>query len=340
MRGKGICNHLLYCLIGITPAYAGKSTFFPLCNSIRRDHPRLCGEKVKTFLLSRGAWGSPPPMRGKVPISLRLYLLVRITPAYAGKRQVLTCPARVSRDHPRLCGEKLDKITEQDYADGSPPPMRGKGTRCDCGERVLRITPAYAGKSEKEKKQTRQSEDHPRLCGEKEFCYEFFSPYQGSPPPMRGKAENLDKRIRANGITPAYAGKRETSSEDILLSQDHPRLCGEKLGYVAYFIPIKGSPPPMRGKVLTGLINRLLVRITPAYAGKSLAVGALWIHDKDHPRLCGEKVTIRKSGKYRIGSPPPMRGKAGMIKYSDVIHRITPAYAGKRNSANSFFSAL
>ena len=25
-----------------------------------------------------------------------------------------------------------------------------------------------------------------------------------------------------------------------------------------------------------------------------------------------------------------MRGKAGMIKYSDVIHRITPAYAGKR----------
>ena len=24
-----------------------------------------------------------------------------------------------------------------------------------------------------------------------------------------------------------------------------------------------------------------------------------------------------------------MRGKAGMIKYSDVIHRITPAYAGK-----------
>ena len=28
-----------------------------------------------------------------------------------------------------------------------------------------------------------------------------------------------------------------------------------------------------------------------------------------------------------------MRGKAGMIKYSDVIHRITPAYAGKSFNA-------
>ena len=32
-----------------------------------------------------------------------------------------------------------------------------------------------------------------------------------------------------------------------------------------------------------------------------------------------------------------MRGKAGMIKYSDVIHRITPAYAGKRQNFDFFF---
>ena len=45
----------------------------------------------------------------------------------------------------------------------------------------------------------------------------------------------------------------------------------------------------MRGKVFRAAPADGLKRITPAYAGKSLGVGVLWIHDKDHPRLCGEK---------------------------------------------------
>ena len=45
--------------------------------------------------------------------------------------------------------------------------MRGKATSCGIADTRPGITPAYAGKREKEKKQTRQSEDHPRLCGEK-----------------------------------------------------------------------------------------------------------------------------------------------------------------------------
>ena len=45
----------------------------------------------------------------------------------------------------------------------------------------------------------------------------------------------------------------------------------------------------MRGKVSPFRQFLHLSRITPAYAGKSLTVGVLWIHDKDHPRLCGEK---------------------------------------------------
>ncbi len=46
----------------------------------------------------------------------------------------------------------------------------------------------------------------------------------------------------------------------------------------------------MRGKEQNGKSTYLSLRITPAYAGKSLAVGVLWIHDEDHPRLCGEKM--------------------------------------------------
>ena len=49
--------------------------------------------------------------------------------------------------------------------------------------------------------------------------------------------------------------------------------------------------------------------ITPAYAGKSKSAGDATIFQRDHPRLCGEKVTTLYIDRHVIGSPPPMRGK-------------------------------
>ena len=53
-----------------------------------------------------GQRGSPPPMRGKVPVGIELNFLVGITPAYAGKSSFALDGAEVAKDHPRLCGEK------------------------------------------------------------------------------------------------------------------------------------------------------------------------------------------------------------------------------------------
>ena len=86
----------------------------------------------------------------------------------------------------------------------------------------------------------------------------------------------------------------------------------------------------MRGKGQFRPDRRLHRRITPAYAGKSLGVGVLWIHDKDHPRLCGEKATRQPQKVKKIGSPPPMRGKGCRRHLKLLLERITPAYAGKR----------
>ena len=88
----------------------------------------------------------------------------------------------------------------------------------------------------------------------------------------------------------------------------------------------------MRGKEFRVPVLVLVNRITPAYAGKSLSVGVLWIHDKDHPRLCGEKIEERNPSDYVLGSPPPMRGK--VYSFGNVKDQvgITPAYAGKRDS--------
>ena len=129
---------------------------------------------------------------------------------------------------------------------------------------------------------------------------------------MRGKAFHTKNSLLLIRITPAYAGKRPLERPPTTATRDHPRLCGEKKHCILPFRGAIGSPPPMRGKAKTDLFDFFEIRITPAYAGKSCIFGLCVENCRDHPRLCGEKLTIRKSWKHRIGSPPPMRGK---VKY-------------------------
>ena len=65
----------------------------------------------------------------------------------------------------------------------------------------------------------------------------------------------------------------------------------------------------MRGKVDISAAGDVTGGITPAYAGKSFSVRLPLKQGEDHPRLCGEKRTIRITVLYIWGSPPPMRGK-------------------------------
>ena len=131
------------------------------------DHPRLCGEKLHVISLVSFIPGSPPPMRGKALVPVQTSPILRITPAYAGKRFFPANCRTQRRDHPRLCGEKLNPYQKEAERKGSPPPMRGKGHEITSLTTTHRITPAYAGKS------ALQSPQNPRSSG--------------SPPPMRGK---------------------------------------------------------------------------------------------------------------------------------------------------------
>ena len=66
MRGKDPCNQHRQQRHRITPAHAGKSIASKACQLAFLDHPRPCGEKMPAQSKTRGALGSPPPMRGKV----------------------------------------------------------------------------------------------------------------------------------------------------------------------------------------------------------------------------------------------------------------------------------
>ena len=127
--------------------------------------------------------------------------------------------------------------------------MRGKVSDASGRFLTYRITPAYAGKS-----------DRVKHCG---------SMLMGSPPPMRGKGCTSCRAILEVGITPAYAGKSEALASNPDAQEDHPRLCGEKRMTDRPFTEKQGSPPPMRGKVTESNLLTRENRITPAYAGKS-----------------------------------------------------------------------
>ncbi len=69
----------------ITPARAGKTLLVPLCIGHYKDHPRSCGKDHPWGKDTTGHLGSPPLVRERHCISDIVFLMVRITPARAGK---------------------------------------------------------------------------------------------------------------------------------------------------------------------------------------------------------------------------------------------------------------
>ena len=147
MRGKVIVRSRNAVQIGITPAYAGKRMLYARAVRRDRDHPRVCGEKVRRDAPAGGAVGSPPRMRGKAKELPPRQCYLGITPAYAGKSPAPVRLCWMLGDHPRVCGEKAGTDRPRKGDIGSPPRMRGKEASYYRDLDAYRITPAYAGKS-------------------------------------------------------------------------------------------------------------------------------------------------------------------------------------------------
>ena len=146
MRGKGLYVFVRSRKHPITPAYAGKRKFANSYGISVWDHPRVCGEKGFFRIVRLYHMGSPPRMRGKVSVFWVSSLILRITPAHAGKSPVWRLHLLPRTDHPRVCGEKSPPSMRVCSVAGSPPRMRGKGSKGETYRMQRRITPAYAGK--------------------------------------------------------------------------------------------------------------------------------------------------------------------------------------------------
>ena len=100
--------------VRITPACAGKTPNGPDHSCSRTDHPRMRGEDCTTARRGTLRAGSPPHARGRHLLHDDLPLLVRITPACAGKTyeaRRLRLPLRIT---PACAGKTVRLPRESD----------------------------------------------------------------------------------------------------------------------------------------------------------------------------------------------------------------------------------
>ena len=133
--------------VGITPAHAGRSASNMNICIKSQDHPRACGEKKWGLNPWDGTPGSPPRMRGEDRRKLTKVVMMRITPAHAGRSLIWICRDVKEWDHPRACGEKQIEKEPPAKGTGSPPRMRGEAKCSSIKAKSKGITPAHAGRS-------------------------------------------------------------------------------------------------------------------------------------------------------------------------------------------------
>ena len=254
---------------GITPACAGRRQHILWALQSARDHPRVCGEKAKALHCASSMRGSPPRVRGEGNNHTVDTLIPRITPACAGRRKQNAEKTQHTGDHPRVCGEKENRLDMSKLKDGSPPRVRGEARQCQDFFLKEGITPACAGRRSSSLHAHNSKRDHPRVCGEKQAQPGGVKRWQGSPPRVRGEEFLYEVTIPFPRITPACAGRSRIGTRKWCPTEDHPRVCGEKSYRYAQTVPLWGSPPRVRGEVRHALVNGASRGITPACAGRS-----------------------------------------------------------------------
>ena len=105
-------------------------------------------------------------MRGKLRPHPTALGNARNIPAYAGKTSLRTVRYTPHQEHPRVCGENWMRLGLTRMLKGTSPRMRGKPQPRTRRCRTRGNIPAYAGKTHLYELLTRETEEHPRVCGE------------------------------------------------------------------------------------------------------------------------------------------------------------------------------
>ena len=126
MRGKPVAVKYLDRYAGLIPACAGKTLNCENRWFTHRAHPRVCGENAEGNLALAQLEGSSPRVRGKPPTWIKDLTRLGLIPACAGKTLSYAPYPVCKRAHPRVCGENGIERSNDLFAEGSSPRVRGK----------------------------------------------------------------------------------------------------------------------------------------------------------------------------------------------------------------------
>ena len=296
-------------MVGLIPAYTGKTRGAGRVAPRPSAHPRSRGENNPNLLKEAPPVGSSPLTRGKRDRALEVLGPWRLIPAHAGKTRIRRPTSSLRSAHPRSRGENTAFFRWAHGAGGSSPLTRGKLGELVHFLRGHRLIPAHAGKTVVEPVWTNVSTAHPRSRGENAREMTGLTQVQGSSPLTRGKLGEGRGGPGCQRLIPAHAGKTRAWSWCRWSPAAHPRSRGENLGDDDARQGEAGSSPLTRGKLQGRTCVRRSVRLIPAHAGKTKDVSVIAPTTRAHPRSRGENLATFALGLGVGGSSPLTRGK-------------------------------
>ena len=206
-RGGLFCLLDLLCLVGLIPAYAGR-TSVPLRFPHRSwAHPRLRGADFSGHFFSLMMLGSSPLTRGGLVLLDGRSRQSGLIPAYAGRTHHATVIPTAATAHPRLRGADDSLLVDVAQFEGSSPlTRRGLPSRLRSSS-SLGLIPAYAGRTLAGCLVCAVSQAHPRLRGADYGNRPTGARERGSSPLTRGGRYRGWVIERGRGLIPAYAGR-------------------------------------------------------------------------------------------------------------------------------------
>ena len=299
----------------------------------------MCGEHISTVGCHDVKAGSSPHVRGARGLLLPRGIVLGIIPACAGSTSYLAAIFHLPRDHPRMCGEHRNIIACICVSLGSSPHVRGAQKHCRHRRGVPGIIPACAGSTQKVLHKGSEVRDHPRMCGEHRSIVGIGVACQGSSPHVRGALNPATPEIDQTGIIPACAGSTTPSQPTHLTSRDHPRMCGEHCRPSSAIMSAAGSSPHVRGAP-QDYVSRYGYRgIIPACAGSTYLTTKSAASLRDHPRMCGEHVSLTNVLTGVSGSSPHVRGARCQVGDEVGYFGIIPACAGSTEATAKAIAA-
>ncbi len=232
---------------GLIPAYAGRTSKSSGSFSEIGAHPRLRGADLDEIGFMPRDVGSSPLTRGG-PLWVFLSVVAGgLIPAYAGRTVMVGEVSDIVRAHPRLRGADPAIPGSSSEVAGSSPLTRGGLAWAMFAFGIVRLIPAYAGRTRGIPSWSASPRAHPRLRGADIHEPHPLYLWWGSSPLTRGGLCASPTRFMGEGLIPAYAGRTWGHVCEGLRHGAHPRLRGADSEKAMPSITIAGSSPLTRG---------------------------------------------------------------------------------------------